>query len=93
MACNLRRFCQAAVLLAVWMTCTAMAMQPEEIVASGAELIPAVADDADVDLAFIEFLGQWETDDGEWIAPSDLADETFVELIETVGILEIEEID
>tara|TARA_R110001592_G_scaffold360379_1_gene668658 strand:+ start:682 stop:894 length:213 start_codon:yes stop_codon:yes gene_type:complete len=70
-----------------------MATQSEEIAAAGSDVIAAVADEAEVDIALIEFLGQWETDDGEWIAPSDLADETFVELIETVGSVEIEEID
>lgn len=93
MACNLRRFFLAATLFAAWVSCTAMATQSEEIVAAGSDVITAVADEAEVDIALIEFLGQWETDDGEWIAPSDLADETFVELIETVGSLEIEEID
>ena len=93
MVCKLRRIRQAAVLLAVWMTHTAMAMQSEEIETSGAEPILVVADEAEVDLALIEFLGQWETDGGQWIAPSDLADDTFVELIETMGGLEIEEID
>lgn len=32
-------------------------------------------------LEFLEFLGRWETDDGEWISPEDLANEDFVELI------------
>lgn len=34
-----------------------------------------------VDVGFLEFLGQWETDDGQWIAPEDLADENFAALI------------
>ena len=93
MACNLMRFFLAVALLAAWMSRTAMATQPEEIDAAASDVILAVADEAEVDIALIEFLGQWETDDGEWISPSDLADETFVELIETVGSLEIEEID
>jgi hypothetical protein len=28
-------------------------------------------------LELLEFLGQWETDNGEWIAPEDLADAEF----------------
>lgn len=93
MACNLRRLFLAAAMFAAWTSCIAMATQSEEIAAAGSDVIAAVADEAEVDIGLIEFLGQWETDDGEWIAPSDLADETFVELIETVGSVEIEEID
>tara|TARA_R100001377_G_C3187017_1_gene108995 strand:+ start:450 stop:734 length:285 start_codon:yes stop_codon:yes gene_type:complete len=94
MVCNLRRFGQAALLVFVCLPCDAFPMQAEasEILAPEAE--PASDEsELEVDLAFIEFLGQWETDDGEWIAPSDLADEAFVELIETMGSVEIEEID
>lgn len=93
MAGNLRRCSLAAVLFAAWMSRSAMATQPEEVDAAGSDLIPVVADETVVDIALLEFLGQWETDDGEWIAPSDLADETFVELIDPVGSLEMEEID
>lgn len=93
MACNLRRLFLAAGMFAASTSCIAMATQSEEIAAAGSDVIAAVADEAEVDIGLIEFLGQWETDDGEWIAPSDLADETFVELIETVGSVEIEEID
>ena len=93
MACNLRRFFLAAALFAAWTSSTAVAAQAEAIDSVGSDVIPAVVDDSDADIALIEFLGQWETDDGEWIAPSDLADEMFVELIETVNSVEIEEID
>ena len=93
MACNLRRCFRAAAFLTVCLSCTALAKQSEQADVSAVEPTPVLVDEADVDLALIEFLGQWETDDGEWIAPSDLADETFVELIEAVGSLEIEEID
>ncbi len=40
-------------------------------------------EEAPPSLEFLEFLGQWETDEGEWIAPEDLADENFVDLIES----------
>ena len=94
MGCNLRRFFQASLLAAVWMPCDTFPMQAEVSENLAQEAEPAVNNgEAEVDLALIEFLGQWETDDGEWIAPSDLADESFVELIETMGSLEIEEID
>ena len=33
-----------------------------------------VADTSDID--FIEFLGNWETADGEWVDPNDLAVDT-----------------
>lgn len=97
MACKLRRCCHAVLLVAAWVPFNAFPMQFEKAVPVGeeAELAPAQTDgtEAEVDLAFIEFLGQWETDDGEWFAPSDLSDEAFVELIETIGSLETEQID
>ena len=34
-------------------------------------------------MAFLEFLGEWETDQGEWIDPIELEDEEFARLIET----------
>jgi hypothetical protein len=33
-------------------------------------------------IEFLEFLGQWETDEGEWIAPEELADDEFAQLLE-----------
>jgi hypothetical protein len=97
MACKLRRCCRSVFLAAVWMPFSAFPAQIEKAapLSNEAELAPVPADsaEAEVDLALIEFLGQWETDDGEWLAPSDLADEAFVELIETMGYLEAEEID
>ena len=65
----------------------------EQVAEDGAEAAPADSTADDIDLALIEFLGKWDTDDGEWIAPSDFADEVFVELIETAVPVEIEEID
>lgn len=35
------------------------------------------------DLEFLEFLGQFETDAGEWIDPDSLLTEEFTELLET----------
>ncbi len=34
-------------------------------------------------IAFLEFLGEWETDDGEWIDPVELENEEIGQLIET----------
>lgn len=31
----------------------------------------------DIDLALLEFLGDWETDDGDWIAPEELEDSAY----------------
>ncbi|MDP1931536.1 MAG: hypothetical protein Q8L60_08770 [Gammaproteobacteria bacterium] len=39
------------------------------------------AEDGTPSLEFLEFIGLWETDEGEWIAPSDLAEDSFVDLI------------
>ena len=41
--------------------------------AAGASELRAVAQDADTPpLELLEFLGQWETEDGEWISPEDI---------------------
>ena len=41
---------------------------------------PAMAKDAqplsDQDLEFLEFLGSWETEDGEWVNPIDFIEES-----------------
>ena len=31
---------------------------------------------------FLEFLGEWETSDGEWVDPNELNDEVYAELAE-----------
>lgn len=35
-------------------------------------------------LELLEFLGQWETDDGEWIDPQELEDPELVKLLDAV---------
>lgn len=92
---KLKRCLQAALLAAAWLPYNALAAQLGDAEPSGDSAKPAPADsvEVEVDLAFIEFLGQWEADDGEWIAPSDLSDEIFVELIETMATVESEQID
>lgn len=44
-------------------------------------------------LELLEFLGQWETDDGEWIAPQELADAEFGLLLDTSLEIEPDESD
>lgn len=44
-------------------------------------------------LELLEFLGQWETDDGEWIAPEDLADAQFGLLLDASLDIEPDESD
>ncbi len=44
-------------------------------------------------LELLEFLGQWETDDGEWIAPEDLADAEFGLLLDASLVIEPDESD
>ncbi len=34
-------------------------------------------------MEFLEFLGEWETEEGEWIDPIELENEVFGKLIET----------
>ncbi|MCH6582456.1 MAG: hypothetical protein IH808_05490 [Proteobacteria bacterium] len=46
------------------------------LVATMAFAEPELVDpDLESDLELLEFLGSWETDDGEWIDPTMLADE------------------
>ncbi len=44
-------------------------------------------------LELLEFLGQWETDDGEWIAPEYLADAEFGLLLDASLEIEPDESD
>lgn len=37
-------------------------------------------------LEFLEFLGQWETDEGEWLPPEQLVDGEFVQLLDAAMI-------
>ena len=39
--------------------------------------------DAKPTVEFLEFLGEWESDDGAWIDPADLENEEIGKLIET----------
>jgi len=55
-------------------------------------LLGLVQDDAP-SIEFLEFLGQWETQEGEWIAPEDLANEEFAQLLESAFESEIEDSD
>lgn len=43
--------------------------------------IQAITDEVMPDLEFLEFLGQFETDNGEWIGPGNLMAEEFDELL------------
>ncbi len=36
--------------------------------------------DPETDLELLEFLGSWETDDGEWIDPTMLTDESEIDV-------------
>lgn len=44
-----------------------------------------VAQEQMPDLQFLEFLGQWETDEGEWIPPDQLADGEFAQLLDAAA--------
>lgn len=94
MACKLRRCARTVLIAFAWVPLSVLGAPSEEATAGSSDADPAIVESAaDADLALIEFLGQWETDDGEWMPPTELADEGFGELIETMGSLEIEEID
>lgn len=59
----------------------------------GADLAPDSGTEGTPSIEFLEFLGQWETDEGEWIAPQDLADDEFAQLINTALDTEPEKSD
>jgi len=63
-----------AALLAQEGTLATPAPNPEPQAAHVQEETPSIE--------FLEFLGEWETDEGEWIAPEDLADDEFAQLLE-----------
>ncbi len=57
------------------------------LIMSGARAADQHGDDAQAEappLELLEFLGQWETDDGEWIAPEELEDPALVNLLDAV---------
>ncbi len=70
--------CRCAALLSVVLTL---------LMVSGAWAVDQQGGDAQAEtppLELLEFLGQWETDDGEWIAPQDLEDPELVNLLDAV---------
>ncbi len=44
-----------------------------------------IADEIMPSMAFLEFIGEWETDEGEWVDPLDLEREETGKLIETIS--------
>lgn len=63
---QVKKFIMAALL---FFTCLpySNAFEPEE-----AQKIPTEQEQEVPTLDFLEFLGEWETEDGDWIAPEDL---------------------
>ena len=58
-------------------------------------LTPLFADEQSAEeetptMEFLEFLGEWETEEGEWIDPVELENEEFGKLIETVNEIDNE---
>lgn len=85
MVCDLRKALTLSTLLGVSVTsqqgaAVDAAQQPEQ--AATAPAGTEVENDPP-SLEFLEFLGQWETDEGEWISPEDLANEDFVGLMDS----------
>ena len=61
---RVKRFVMATLLLLTYLP-QSHALEPEEVKNPPAEQESPTLD-------FLEFLGEWETKDGEWIAPDDL---------------------
>ncbi len=80
MACNIKQALALSVLVLMGLAPGAGGQPADAEHETG--VVDAAQETApEVDLGFLEFLGQWETDEGEWIPPSDLADENFAELL------------
>jgi len=45
------------------------------------------------DLELLEFLGSWETSDGQWIDPLELAEPSMIERLRGLGTLERENLE
>jgi len=97
MACNSKHYYQVLLYASVALSLNSIAAPEQDAsISVEEEQSDAFLEEAaqeQIDLSLIEFLGQWETDDGLWISPADLADDGFIELIETAESLEMEEID
>jgi hypothetical protein len=74
LVCLMLTFGWGAVLLAQEAVLATPAPNPEPQAADVQEETPSIE--------FLEFLGEWETDEGEWIAPEELADDEFAQLLE-----------
>jgi len=95
MACKTER-------LLLWVCLTLSLCGASPLFAQGAEEEPdsaqaqthsSLEQGAAPSIEFLEFLGQWETDDGEWMAPEELANEEFALLLETTFETGIENSD
>ena len=84
MVCDICKALTLSTLLGLGVTCQQAAAADAAQQPSQATTPPAGAEGEDdpPSLDFLEFLGQWETDEGEWISPEDLANDDFVELID-----------
>ena len=85
MVCDLRKALTLSTLLGVGISSPQVmavdaAQQPVQTATPPAE---AEVKGESPSLEFLEFLGQWETNEGEWISPEDLANKDFVELIDS----------
>lgn len=61
-----KKFIMAALLIFTFLP-HGNALEPEEV-----EKAPTEQEKETPDLEFLEFLGEWETEDGDWIDPEDL---------------------
>ncbi len=50
-----------------------------------AETAETQAGDEAPSLELLEFLGEWESSDGEWVDPADLEDDDFAKLMSLTG--------
>lgn len=85
MVCDLRRALTLSTLLGVGVTSPLVLAvdAPQQAVQAATPAAEGEEEGESPSLEFLEFLGQWETDEGEWISPEDLANEDFVELIDS----------
>ena len=67
-----KKMCYRASLCLLILICSTSSLLAEE---QNNDALPTIE--------FLEFLGEWESDDGAWIDPSDLENEEIGKLIET----------
>lgn len=93
MACRIDAALHSFVLMLGLLCSALVSAQTASPAPAGLATQPPQEQEQGPSLELLEFLGQWETDDGEWIAPQDLADAEFGLLLDASLEIEPDESD